>query len=122
MYTWETSILKNHKLITGGPYSIVRHPAYTGTLCVVTGYFSFLWTPGTLARECFLGPGFPPTINIRSAFGLTYALYAMTHDLDVVAFLMRRSFVEDRILKKEFGKEWDEWANSVRYNVIPFVL
>jgi len=46
----------------------------------------------------------------------------MTHDLDVVAFLMRRSFVEDRILKKEFGKEWDEWANSVRYNVIPFVL
>lgn len=30
MFTYEMSVLKDHKLITDGPYAWVRHPAYTG--------------------------------------------------------------------------------------------
>jgi len=122
MFTWETSILQDHKLITNGPYQFVRHPSYTGLLCVAIGYSSFLWIPGTVARECFIGSNFPPTFNAKSAFGLMFAVSATALDLDVAVFLVRRSFVEDKMLKKEFGKDWEEWARKVRYNVIPFVL
>jgi len=122
MFTWEASILKTHKLITSGPYQFVRHPSYTGLASVALGYTCFLWTEGTVARECFIGSAFPPAFNSNSAFGIIYALYIMTHYIDVVVFLFRRSFVEDKMLKKEFGKDWDEWARNVPYNVIPYIL
>jgi protein-S-isoprenylcysteine O-methyltransferase Ste14 len=126
MFTWESSILKDHKLITSGPYSIVRHPAYLGLLSVSVGYVWFLWTSGTFGRECFIGgtAGFPPTlmINERNALGLIYAIGMMSHFADTDIFLVRRSFEEDQMLKGKFGKEWEEWARNVRYNVIPFVL
>jgi len=31
------SIRNNHKLVTSGPYAIVRHPGYTGVMLVVIG-------------------------------------------------------------------------------------
>ncbi|PPQ93792.1 LOW QUALITY PROTEIN: hypothetical protein CVT25_013501 [Psilocybe cyanescens] len=38
----------------------------------------------------------------------------------VVALLLRMS-KEDEQLKKNFGREWNEWKNSVPYKLIPFV-
>lgn len=122
MFTWETSILKTHKLITSGPYQFVRHPAYTGLLCVSVGYVLFLWTPGTLGRECFIGKGFPPQINAQSIAGTVYAVWMMLHYSDTNVFLIRRSFEEDTLLRREFGKDWDKWAQSVRWNVIPYII
>jgi protein-S-isoprenylcysteine O-methyltransferase Ste14 len=37
LFTFEMSIRSDHKLITDGPYSIVRHPGYTGILFTITG-------------------------------------------------------------------------------------
>lgn len=37
MFTFEMSILKVHKLVMSGPYSVVRHPGYAGVLCTVLG-------------------------------------------------------------------------------------
>ncbi|KAF9449179.1 hypothetical protein P691DRAFT_812871, partial [Macrolepiota fuliginosa MF-IS2] len=37
MFTFEMSIRKDHALVTSGPYSIVRHPGYTGVLITLTG-------------------------------------------------------------------------------------
>lgn len=35
---------------------------------------------------------------------------------------MCRADVEDQVLRKEFGKEWEEWAQTVRYKFIPGIL
>lgn len=37
LFTFEMTIGKDHALITSGPYSVVRHPAYTGTLAAFIG-------------------------------------------------------------------------------------
>ena len=37
MFTFDMSIRNNHKLVTSGPYAIVRHPGYTGVMLVVIG-------------------------------------------------------------------------------------
>ena len=29
-FTWDLAVRKDHKLVTIGPYSIVRHPSYLG--------------------------------------------------------------------------------------------
>lgn len=42
------SVKKGHTLVTGGPYSIVRHPIYTGILFGVIGSVLVLWTVGSL--------------------------------------------------------------------------
>jgi len=122
MFTWETSLLKTHKLITSGPYQFVRHPAYTGLFCVCVGYGYFLWTPGTFGRECLIGDGFPPEINARSIAGILYGVWMLFHHSETIIFLVRRSFEEDQLLKREFGKDWDEWAQSVRWNIIPYII
>jgi hypothetical protein len=41
MFTFEMSIRREHRLVTSGPYSVVRHPGYTGILCTVAGII--LW-------------------------------------------------------------------------------
>ena len=37
LFTFEMSIRDKHELITNGPYSIVRHPSYTGALLTLIG-------------------------------------------------------------------------------------
>lgn len=37
LFTFEMSIRNGHQLVTNGPYSIVRHPAYIGVILTMTG-------------------------------------------------------------------------------------
>ena len=36
--------------------------------------------------------------------------------------ILRRVPVEDAILKREFGKEWDDWKKAVPYRLLPGIL
>ena len=36
--------------------------------------------------------------------------------------ILRRIPVEDAMLKKHFGKDWNEWAKATPYRLIPGVL
>lgn len=36
-------------------------------------------------------------------------------------WLCSRVESEDAMLKKQFGKEWEKWAEKTRYKLIPFV-
>ncbi|KDQ50763.1 hypothetical protein JAAARDRAFT_185973 [Jaapia argillacea MUCL 33604] len=41
----------------------------------------------------------------------------LLHSLSV-----RRAVLEDVLLKKRFGEEWEGWAKSVRYRIFPGVF
>jgi protein-S-isoprenylcysteine O-methyltransferase Ste14 len=114
MFRWEVSLQKSHKLITSGLYSIVRHPSYTGMLFVSLGYTGLSFAEETIMQECL----FP-------SYGLwiqSVIWFMVFFRLSVVVWLSIRTIEEDRLLKKEFGVQWDQWAAKTKYRIIPYVL
>ncbi|KAF9467687.1 hypothetical protein BDZ94DRAFT_1210880 [Collybia nuda] len=109
-FTFDVSIRDHHKLITTGPYGIVRHPGYTGALMNVLGLVCFHASPGSLLRESeVLGIGLG-----RVLVGLMVVVMLVP-----VPFLRHRMRMEDMALKQQFGQDWDEWAERVPYWLIP---
>src|ERR1700761_3654363 len=53
-FTWEVAVLPNHKLITSGPYSVVRHPSYTGGFAFRVGVVMYVFAEGTFFRDCVM--------------------------------------------------------------------
>jgi protein-S-isoprenylcysteine O-methyltransferase Ste14 len=78
-------IVKNKLLATDGPYSLVRHPLYTGNLLILIGFAVAcgLWWAFVVAA-LFWWFYYPPTIDY-----------------------------EDRKLQRIFGESWDTWSRTV---------
>ncbi|MGD0902086.1 MAG: isoprenylcysteine carboxylmethyltransferase family protein [Terracidiphilus sp.] len=83
---WSSSVTikRGHELITGGPYSLVRHPIYTGLL---TG---FLGAAIAIAR-----------VSGLVAFALVFALFW---------FKLR---LEERWMRIQFGEVYGQYAQRV---------
>jgi len=61
--------IDNHKIITGGPYRFVRHPAYAGMIIAHTGLTIYFFNIVTLAALLFLLiPSIYLRIRIEEAF------------------------------------------------------
>lgn len=86
-------IIKNQKLATDGPYSLVRHPLYTGNLLMMIGFtfISGLWW----------------AILLSALFWWFYYPTAIEY--------------EDRKLHGIFGEDWEQWSRTVPA-VIPVSL
>jgi isoprenylcysteine carboxyl methyltransferase (ICMT) family protein YpbQ len=78
-------IVKNAELATSGPYSVVRHPLYTGNIVVLAGFViaSGLWWSALIAIA-FVWFYYPPAIEY-----------------------------EDRKLKGFFAERWEAWSADV---------
>ena len=113
-FTFHVTLLKNHKLITTGPYSVVRHPSYAGGFVMVIGKVIWYTARGSWLRESM--------IYQRKLSWLLIAPVMFAILFGSLVAIPRRMPVEDAILKKEFGKDWDEWAKAVPYRLIPGVL
>ena len=111
-FTSELSIQKNHKLITTGPYRIVRHPSYSGGMAVQVGLACWFCSRGSWVRES----GVLDTTT-GSVFFYAFALCIGT----LTALGLGRMGSEDKELRRVFGEEWDRWAGRVRYRLIPGV-
>ncbi|EKM52178.1 uncharacterized protein PHACADRAFT_212748 [Phanerochaete carnosa HHB-10118-sp] len=89
-FTFELAIRKDHKLVTSGPYSVVRHPSYTGYWVYITGIAVSQLGPGSLYAELGLW---------RNPLGFLAG--------------------EDSALLQEFGDEWLVWAKRTPYRLVP---
>jgi len=107
-FTFQLAILPSHKLITTGPYSIVRHPGYTASVLVNLGVVLCQVGPGSWLHE---------TNWLGGAVGVAWACAVSAVSLMLVARIQK----EDTVLRREFGQEWDRWAEKTRYRLIPGV-
>ena len=73
-----------HRLVTRGPYARVRHPIYTGLLGLALG------------------------AALTYGFGIWLAVLVIT-----VPFVLRRVYVEDRMMASTFGTEYDAYRARV---------
>ena len=111
-FTFEMSIMKDHQLVTTGPYRIVRHPSYTGGIMLVLCVFLLHATKGSWVRES----GILRHLSAKIAAGI------FTFIIAVALGALSRMKAEDRVLQRRFGDKWDAWAAKVRYMIIPGIL
>lgn len=111
-FTFQLSVRKEHKLITGGPYAWVRHPAYGGAVLHIPGLLFCHFTPGSWWYECGLCYTFGGRSLLVVMTGLIVAL---------VLLIAPRIKKEDMVLKEQFGVQWERWAKKTPYMVIPYV-
>jgi len=111
-FTWDLSIKPDQRLITTGPYSIVRHPAYTGNCLIAVGLVLCQFTWGSWFTEC---GGW----SLPWAKGLA-AVWLVWH-LSKPFLLGSRITREDKVLRNEFGEEWNKYAKQTPYRLFPFL-
>ncbi|KAF9036918.1 hypothetical protein BDZ89DRAFT_946314 [Hymenopellis radicata] len=109
-FTLELSLLKDHELITSGPYSILRHPSYTGGLMTVFGAILSRGSHGSWLRESGV---------LRTSWGAVIVGLWVFLACGMGLGASSRVKEEDAFLKKEFGIKWDEWAARVPCRLIP---
>jgi len=85
------TIKQGHTLIRGGPYSLVRHPIYTGIVLALLG------------TAIYIG-------EIRALIGTVLAL---------IAFKVK-SLLEENFMTEQFGAEYAQYKQQVKA-LIPFV-
>lgn len=91
-FTIQVAIRDGHRLIRTGPYRLLRHPSYTGSLMTFLGFGCALGSGAAL-----LAAGVPVTL----------------------AFL-RRIRVEERVLADAFPAEYPDYARAT-WRLLPFV-
>ena len=109
-FTFELAVRKEHRLVTTGLYSLVRHPAYVGLLIFLYGAAISQMGSGSYWRVS----GMEKSI-IGQVFSLVY--WSCLVYVSVVAVIRTRE--EDAVLRDEFREQWDAWAAKTRYRLIP---
>ncbi|KAL0575403.1 hypothetical protein V5O48_006574 [Marasmius crinis-equi] len=111
-FTFELSVQKDHKLVTSGLYSVVRHPSYTGA--VISLGFAALQhlSRGSWVRES----------GILDVPWGRFVIFVWFGGIAVMmGTLMMRIKSEEGILHKEFGEKWEKWREDVPYKLLPGV-
>ena len=111
-FTYELSVRDNHRLITTGPYAIVRHPGYLGTTMISAGSLVMFFAPGSWWAECGI---------MESIVGKALAVGYTSIWVGITLLLWTRIDQEDAIMRSEFGSSWQAWARRTPYKLIPFI-
>ena len=111
-FTFQLAVRKEHKLVTWGPYAVVRHPAYTGMFMSIIGMLTVQLAPGGWVAES----GVLNTWLGKGVFGGWTAFLAL-----MIVATVRRVSREDAVLRREFGEQWDEWKKRTPYALVPYV-
>ncbi|KIP03643.1 hypothetical protein PHLGIDRAFT_52963, partial [Phlebiopsis gigantea 11061_1 CR5-6] len=118
LFTFEITIQPGHKLVTTGPYAVVRHPSYIGVYLALLGASVLALAPGAWLRECWA----PSALGLPSAgqlvVGLLLAFWTAKCCV-VFKSTYKRLQIEDSELKKVFGETWEQYARRVRWSILP---
>lgn len=90
-YSQEVLIMKDHKLITIGPFKIIRHPQYLSQMLIDMG---------------------------AAAATLSYILLPVA--VVQIPFLFMRASLEEKLLEKHFGENWKSYKKKSGF-FLPFV-
>jgi protein-S-isoprenylcysteine O-methyltransferase Ste14 len=91
-WSGEAKLVSNQKLITDGPYKVVRHPIYTGQIVAVFG----------------------TAIILLDLIGI--ALFIVS-----VITLVQKSIREENLLTNQFGTEYIQYKKRVKM-LIPYII
>ncbi|RDX53420.1 hypothetical protein OH76DRAFT_1220372 [Lentinus brumalis] len=112
-FTFELSLRKDHKLVTDGPYSIVRHPSYTALIMVTIGTLLCLTSTGSwLSESGILGTLIGRLLIVAWAAEVAW----------IPVVMIMRVGTEDEILRNEFRDEWLAWSKKTPYKLIPGLI
>lgn len=92
-YTSRLGIQPQHRLVTSGPYRLVRHPGYLSNLL------------------CLAGIG----LALSSLIGLGLTLF-------VVPLIVRRIAREEEMLVAELGEGYEGYRQRTRWRLIPYLF
>ncbi|KAH9891764.1 hypothetical protein C8Q73DRAFT_792104 [Cubamyces lactineus] len=109
-FTIALSITEEHKLVTEGPYSIVRHPSYTAWIIISTGLVITETCRGSWVAQCGI---------LDSLVGkMGVVAYVILH-MRICTVAVKRTVEEDAALREAFGEEWVRWAKRTPYRICP---
>jgi len=92
LYSPEVTLQKDHRLVTSGPYRLVRHPRYLGGMIQGVGL----------------------SLLFRSWIGLVLTLIFTI----IILFRIRD---EEAMMSREFGAEWEAYCKK-SWRLIPYVF
>ncbi|KAF9256005.1 hypothetical protein L218DRAFT_810833, partial [Marasmius fiardii PR-910] len=104
-------VTKPQGLVTSGPYSVVRHPAYLGGCVLMYGLTAYHLSAGSWLRESGV-------FHNEQLWWSVVGLWVLTHVFICVSWVLRTPS-EDKLMKKLFGEDWEAWKKIVRYRVFP---
>lgn len=90
-FSVDVTIQEDHKLVTRGPYSIIRHPRYSGIILFFTGI----------------------SLVFRSWASLIIVVI-------LIAVLLWRIRDEETLMEMEFKEDWEEYRKRT-FSLIPFI-
>ncbi|KAH7928432.1 hypothetical protein BV22DRAFT_1058956 [Leucogyrophana mollusca] len=110
LFTFSLSFREGHKLVTTGPYSVVRHPSYTAAITCMVGICIMHGSRGSWLRES----GVLGVTGVKAVILPWLAMYGFS----MVALVMRVP-KEDAMMRANFKDEWLAWVRNVKYRLIP---
>lgn len=111
-WSFPLSVRKEHRIVTSGPYSIVRHPSYTAFLLQYVGIIITYGSKGSWMRQS--GILQVPYMKVSAAI----VFFLLTTGVSTVT---NRTSVEDKMLQRALGQDWESWAKKVKYRLFPGV-
>ncbi|KAF4593540.1 hypothetical protein EYR40_008327 [Pleurotus pulmonarius] len=110
LFDFEVNIKKTHRLVITGPYSFVRHPGYIASLGVHLGVSMVMFSNSSWFYQC----------GLMHALGVVCGCIWCTEMVLIHGVLiLARMKVEDKMLQRHFGREWDQYAKRIPYRLLP---
>ncbi|KAG1800435.1 uncharacterized protein HD556DRAFT_1230410 [Suillus plorans] len=111
-FTFQLSVREGQHIITTGPYAVIRHPAYTAGLAEIIGLLILHGSTNSWLRYS----------GVLAIPGLKVIVVAWLAEITLLMIsVVFRVSHEDEVLKSAFRDEWEAWAETVRYRLIPGV-